>query len=337
MQKPNETFQFALICLDRATGKTLWQEVARETIPHEGRHATAAFASSSPVTDGEHIYAYFGSEGIYSYDFNGKLKWSQDLGDLRIFNTFGEGSSPALHGNTIVVNWDHEDADFIVALDKRTGKELWRVPRDEKTSWSTPLIVEVDGKAQVVTTATGRIRSYDLATGAQVWEHAGLTRNTVPTPVAADGIVYTMSGFQGNALYAIKLGKTGDLTDTDAVVWKHAKSTPYVPSPLLVDGRLYFYTGNNEIISCFDAKTGKPLIDAERMEGLKGIYASPIAAGGHVYLVSRNGGTVVLKASDKLEIAATNTLEEGFDASPVAVGKELYLRGRSNLYCIAEN
>jgi outer membrane protein assembly factor BamB len=170
-----------------------------------------------------------------------------------------------------------------------------------------------------------------------VWEHAGLTRNTIPSPVTANGVVYVMSGFQGNALYAIKLGKTGDLTDSESVIWKHNKSTPYVPSPLLSGDRLYFFSSNNEILSCFDAKTGKPNYEAERIEGIKGVYASPIAANGRVYLVGRNGGTVVIKDSDKLEVLATNTLEEKFDASPVAVGKELFLRGHSNLYCIAEN
>ncbi len=334
--KPTEELKFTLICLDRATGKTLWQKVAKEGLPHEGHHPTGAFASSSPVTDGEHVWAYFGSQGLHCYDWNGNLKWSQDLGDMRVANSFGEGSSPALHGDTIVVNWDHEGEDFIVALDKRTGKNIWRVGRDERTTWSTPYVVEHAGKAQVVTTATGKVRSYDLGTGEQVWEHAGLTRNSIPSPVSADGIVYVMSGFQGSALYAIKLGKTGDLTDSDSVVWKHAKSTPYVPSPLLVDGKLYFFSSNNEVLSCFNAKTGEVTIDAERIAGLKGIYASPIAASGRVYLVGRNGATVVLKASGALETLATNVLEESFDASPAAVGNELFLRGHSNLYCIAE-
>ena len=333
---PTEVLQFTTLCLDRATGKELWKQVAREGLPHEGRHGTGTYASPSPVTDGEHIYSYFGSQGIYCYDMNGKLKWSEDLGDMKIANTFGEGSSLALHGDTIVVIWDNESEDFIAALDKKTGKTKWKQPREERTAWSTPLIVEHDGKKQIITTATGKVRSYDLETGKQLWEHAGLTRNTIPSPVAKDGIVYVMSGFQGTLLYAIKLGKTGDLTDTDAVVWKHAKSTPYVPSPLLVNDRLYFTANNNEILSCFDAKSGKPHYEAERLEGVKGLYASPIAADGRVYIVGRNGVSAVLKESDKLEVLATNTLDEKFDASPVAVGKELFLRGHKTLYCIAE-
>jgi len=254
---------------------------------------------------------------------------------MQIKMQFGEGSSPAVHGNTVVVTWDHEGADFIVALDKRTGDELWRTPREEGTSWSTPLIVEHDGKAQVVTAATGRVRSYDLATGKEIWNHAGLTANTIPTPVTAKGVVYTTAGFRGSALYAIKLGATGDLTDSPAVLWKHAKNTPYVPSPLLVGNRLYFTKGNEAMLSIFDATTGKALVDGQRLAGLGGIYASPVAAGGKIFISSQNGATLVLKDSDQIEVLATNALDDRFDASPAIVGKEIFLRGAKNIYCVA--
>jgi outer membrane protein assembly factor BamB len=336
-EKPTEFHQFVLQCLDRQTGKVLWQQAAREEVPHEGHHRSdGTFASSSPVTDGQHIFAYFGSRGLHCYDMAGKQQWSQDFGDMRVANTFGEGSSPTLYKDTLVINWDHEGDDFIVALDKRTGKELWRQSRDERTSWSTPLIVEHEGKPQVVVNATGKIRSYDLANGKLIWECAGLTPNAIPSPVFGNGIVYCTSGFRGSALLAIRLGRTGDLTDSDAIVWKHNKSTPYVPSPLLYSDKLYFFASNNEMLSCFDAKSGQALIDAERLEGIKGVYASPVGAGGRVYLVGRNGGTVVVKPSDKLEVLATNQLEERFDASPAVVGNELFLRGREYLYCLAQ-
>jgi outer membrane protein assembly factor BamB len=255
---------------------------------------------------------------------------------MQIKMTFGEGSSAALHGNTIVVMWDHEAGSFIAAFDKTNGKELWRKQREEATSWSTPLIVDYVGKTQIITAATKKIRSYDFATGDLIWECSGLFANAIPSPVTTDGLVYCMSGFQGNALLAIKLGRTGDLTGTDAIVWKYNKSTPYVPSPLLYGNRLYFLAGNNGMISCFDAKTGKQLIDAERLEAIPNVYASPIGANGRVYLPGRNGVTVVIKDAEKFEILATNKLDDGFDASPVAVGKELFLRGHENLYCIAE-
>src|SRR5229473_1176839 len=336
-QKPTEVHQFAVLCLDRQTGKVLWQQIAREEVPHEGHHPTdGSFAAPSPITDGKHVFAYFGSRGLYCYDTKGKLEWTNDFGKMRIAMSFGEGSSPALYGDTLVVNWDNEGDSFIIALDKNTGKTLWKQPREERTSWSTPLIVEYDGKAQVVTAATRKIRSYDLASGKLIWECAGLTPNVIPSPVAGDGIVYPISGFRGNALLAIRLGGTGDLTGTDAIVWRHNKSTPYVPSPLLYGDRLYFFAGNNGILSCFDAKSGHALIDAERIEALSGVYASPVGAGGRVYLAGRNGATLVIKRSDQLEVLATNRLEEKFDASPAVAGNELFLRGREHLYCLAE-
>jgi outer membrane protein assembly factor BamB len=335
--KPTETYQFVLLCLDRSTGKVLWQQVAHEEVPHEGvRQNEGTFASGSGVTDGKHVWAYFGSRGLYCYDLKGKLEWSQDLGKMRIAMGFGEGSSPTLYKDMLIVNWDNEDGSFIIALDKNTGKTLWKQSREEHTSWSTPLVVEPQGKAQIVVAATSKIRSYDPASGKLNWECGGLTRNVIPSPVADGDMVYCMSGFQGNSLLAIRLGRSGDLTGTDAIAWTHKKSTPYVPSPLLYDGKLYFFAVNNGVLTCLEAKTGKVLMDAERIEGLQGVYASPLGAAGRVYLSGRNGASVVLKASDKLEVLATNKLDDKFDASPAAVGKDLFLRGREYLYCIAE-
>ena len=335
--KPTTPVQFVIISLDCKTGKPLWQKTAREQVPHEGHHRDHGFASGSPVTDGEHVFAHFGSFGLYCYDMKGNLVWEKDLGDMQTRNSFGEGSSPALHGDTIVVNWDHEGEDFIVALDKKTGKERWRQQRDEPTTWSTPLVVEHGGKAQVVVCATNKIRSYDLATGAQIWECGGMTTNVIPTPISEGGRLYATSGYRGAALLAIQLGRTGDLTGTDAIAWQHGKATPYVPSPLLVNGRLYFYSGNNGILSCCDAANGKQLIEAQRIdELLGGVYASPVCADGRIYLVGRDGKTVVIKQSDTLEILATNILDDRIDASPAIVGKNIFLRGHQSLYCIGE-
>jgi outer membrane protein assembly factor BamB len=334
---PSEIEQFVLICLDRKTGKTLWQQVAKEELPHEGfKEGDGSFASPSGLTDGKNVYAYFGSHGLYCYNMSGKLQWSQDLGKMKIALGFGEGSSPTLYKDTLIVTWDNEDGSFITALDKNTGKTLWKEKREERTSWATPVVVQHDGKAEVVTAATGRIRSYDIASGKLLWECGGLLRNVIPSPVADGEKVYCMSGFQGSSLLAIKLGGSGDLTGSDSIAWTHKKSTPYVPSPLLYDGKLYFCAVNNGRISCLDSKSGKVMIDAEPLEDLQMVYASPVGAGGKIYLPDRNGVTVVLKQSDKLEKLATNKLDDKFDASPAAVGKELFLRGRQNLYCIAE-
>ncbi|MGE3310956.1 MAG: PQQ-binding-like beta-propeller repeat protein, partial [Limisphaerales bacterium] len=334
-ENPTEIQQFALLSLDRATGKTQWQKTIREEVPHEGHHQDHGFASHSPVTNGRHVYGWFGSRGLHCYDLEGQLKWQKDFGKLQTANRFGEGNSPALHGNTLVINWDHEGDDFIAALDASTGKELWRNPRDERTTWTTPFIVEHRGQAQVIVAASQRVRSYDLATGKQLWECGGLTSNVIPTPVAGFGNVYATSGHRGTSLLAIRLGRNGDLTDSDAIAWSHGKSTPYVPSPLLSGDRLYFSSHNNAILSCFDARTGQVHYTEQRLEGPSGFYASPIAAQGRVYLAGRNGTSLVLKDAATFEVLATNTLEDKFDASPAAVGNELYLRGHEHLYCLA--
>jgi outer membrane protein assembly factor BamB len=335
-QTPTDPHEFTLLSIDRNSGKIVWQKALRMEVPHEGHHPDHGFASASPVTDGEHVFSYFGSRGLYGLDMNGNVLWQKDLGKMQTRNSFGEGSSPALAGHVLVVNWDHEGADFVAAFDKVSGKELWRQPRDEPSGWSSPLIVKHDNRLQVVINNTTKIRSYDLVTGKLIWECAGMTANAIPSPVAGHGMVYVMSGFRGSAALAIKLGKTGDLTGTDAIAWKHEKSTPYVPSPLLFDDLLYFFAGNNATLSCLDAKTGKPHYEAERLSGLFGMYASPVGAAGRVYILGRDGGAVVLKKSEKLEVIGTNKLADKFDASPVAVGADLFLRGHEYLYCISE-
>ena len=336
-EKPTDTYKFTVLCLDRKTGKTLWEKVAKETVPHEGHHQDHGFASASPVTDGKVVLAHFGSRGLYCYDLDGNLKWSKEFGELRTRNSFGEGASPALSGDVVVVNWDHEGDDFIAALDKNTGRELWRTPRQEETSWGTPLIVDYKGQKQVVVNATTKVRSYDLTTGKELWVCGGQTGNAIPCSVTDGETVYAISGFRSAALQAIQLGRTGDLTGTDAVKWSYNQNTPYVPSPVLAGHRLYFLSQRGAMLTCFDTKTGKPLFEAERLPGVFNAYASPVATKDRVYVLSREGKCTVLKLGDTPEILATNTLPEGTDASIAVVGNELLIRGKENLYCIAQN
>ena len=330
----DQVYQFAVLCLDRNTGKILWQKTAREEVPHEGHQQNNTFASASALTDGKVVLAFFGSRGLHCYDLEGNLKWSKDFGRMKTKMGFGEGASPALYGDTVIVSWDHEGDDFIVALDKSTGKELWRTARNEGTGWSTPLVVQHAGKQQVVVNATGKVRSYDLADGKEIWSCAGQTANAIPTPVADRDTVYVTSGFRGHALLAIALGRSGDLTDSDAIRWKHDKSTPYVPSPLLVDNFLYFLANNDAKLSCFDARTGQAQFEAQALEGLFSIYASPVAAKDRIYVLGREGTCVVIKKGPELEILATNKIEDKTDASLALAGNELFVRGRANLYCI---
>lgn len=331
-----ETQQFAILALDRSDGRIVWERTALTEQPHEGRHGTGSWASPSPVTDGEVICAFFGSRGLYCYDMDGALLWDRDFGDMTIFFGFGEGASPALHGDSIILLWDHQGQSFITALDKTTGEERWRTERDEMTSWTTPLVVEYDGRAQVVTSATDRVRSYDVATGRLLWEGDGVTLNAIPSPVAADGMVFLMSGFRGNQLYAVDLARAdGDVARTDAIVWSLDRDTPYVPSPVLHDGILFFTKSNAGVLSAYDAASGRKVFGPERLPGIRDVYASPVAAGGRLYVTSRDGATVVLDAGRDFSVLATNQLDDGFDASPAVVGAEIYLRGQQYLYCIS--
>ena len=251
---------------------------------------------------------------------------------------FGEGSSPTLYENKIILSWDHEGPSFMVTLDKDTGKELWRTERDEVTSWATPLVVEHGNGQQVITSATNRVRSYDLATGKLIWETHGMTVNPIPSPVAARGIVYVTSGFRGNKLLAIRLeGAEGDITDSNNIVWSLNRDTPYVPSPLLYGDAIYFLKSNSGILSAFNAQTGEELYSQQRVEGISNIYSSLVGAGNRVYITSREGTTVVIERGKKYKVLATNTLDDEFDASMAVVGNEIYLRGKKHLYRISEN
>lgn len=333
---PNTIHQFVVMCLDRATGKTLWQRTATEQVPHEGLHPDNDYASATPVTDGKRLFVPFGSRGVYCYDLDGQEIWNWDFGDFSTRNSFGEGSSPALHGDTLVTTWDHEGQSFIVAQNAQTGEIRWRKDRDEISAWATPIIVERAGKVQVITNASTRVRSYDLATGEILWECGGQVTNVTPSPVANDKLVFCMSGYRGSALFALPFDQRGDLTDIDKIAWKLGRGTPYIPSPLLYGNRLYFTQSNEGILSCADAATGKILFDRTRLPAIRGLYASPVGAAGRVYITSREGTTLVIRDSDQFEVLATNVLNDPIDASPAVVGRELFLRGMKYLYCIAE-
>jgi outer membrane protein assembly factor BamB len=238
----------------------------------------------------------------------------------------------------VVVNWDTEGGAFITALDKQTGKELWRTPRDEDTSWSTPLILEFNGQKQVVVIASKKVRSYALATGKEIWSCSSPVQNAIPCPVAADGLVFLASGSRGSAVQAIRLGRVGNLTGSDAIVWSHDKGTPPVPSPLLTDNLLYVMQGSDAIVSCINAKSGEKYFDRERVAAIHSVYASPVSAKDRVYILSREGTCVVLRKGPKMEVLAVNKLDndtDHCDASMALVGEEAFVRTPHHLYCIA--
>ncbi len=334
-KKPSNIFKFSVVCLDRKTGKLVWEKTVSEIHPHEGHHGDHGFASFSPVTDGKLIWANFGSRGLHCLDMDGNLKWSKELGKMNTVMSFGEGSSPSLAGDAVIVVVDHQGDSYIVAFNKDTGDLIWKKDRDEVTSWATPIPVKVNGKIQVVTSATNLIRSYDVKTGDIIWQCGGQTRNVIPSPVVGFGMIYCTSGFRGSALQAIELGRTGDLSNTDAIKWHTEEATPYVPSPLLYGDKLYVCSVNKGVISCYNAKTGKPYFLKEQLEEINGIYASPAGVAGRIYFVGRNGVTYVVNSSEKFEVLAVNKLDAKFDCSPAFAGNEIYLKGKEYLYCIA--
>ncbi|MCY4510774.1 MAG: PQQ-binding-like beta-propeller repeat protein, partial [Acidobacteria bacterium] len=282
--------QFVVMAFDRETGDVAWRRVAREAVPHEGyQQPNGTYASGSAVTDGERLYAFFGSWGLYAYDLDGELLWETDLGTRFMRNAFGEGTTPALHGDTLVVTWDHIGGQsFVAALDARTGRERWRSNRDEIDTWATPLVVEHEGRAQVVTPAMDQVYGYDLETGETIWRSRGTTMNAIPSPVHAAGIVYVTSGYRGNNLQAIRLADArGDVAGTGAVLWQLDRDTPYVPSPLLYDDALYLLKSNDGILSAFDPLTGEPHYALQRLAGVPNIFASPVGAAGRVYIAGR--------------------------------------------------
>jgi outer membrane protein assembly factor BamB len=328
------SLDFALIALGRADGRVRWQRTLRTEPPHEGIHKDGSYAGGSALTDGERVYAFFGSRGLYALSLDGQTLWQKDLGRMQTRNAFGEGSSAAVHDGSLIVNWDHEGGDFVAAFDAKTGRERWKRERDEPTTWATPHVVVHDGRAQAVVGGTNKLQSYDLATGATVWEAPGLTLNVIPSPVSGNGVVYAMSGFRGNALRAIRLAEAkGTLAGPPGLAWSYDRDTPYVPSPLLYRDGLYFLKSNSGILTCLDARGGAPHY-TERLDAVPNVYASPVAADGRVYVVGREGSTVVLAAGPKPQVLATNRLDDGFDASPALVDRELYLRGARHLYKI---
>lgn len=333
--KPTHVHQFTVSAHDLETGERVWNTVVREEVPHESLHATASQVSASPVTDGEYIWAFFGSRGLYCLDMEGKVEWKADLGIQSTRNEFGEGASPAVHGDLVVINWDHEGDSFVVALDKKTGEERWRVAREEQTSWSTPLVVRDGDRDVVVVSATARVVGYDLDSGKEIWSVTGLGPNVIPTPLADDETVWVMSGYRDAHGIAIRYrGATGDLTGTERVAWEIDRGLSYVPSPVLAGGRIFFFQRFSGILSCYELSTGSACYDQQRIEGYDNIYASLVAAKDRIYSVSRDGSAVVFRASGDFEILARNELDDVFNATPAIVGDTIILRGDRYLYNI---
>ena len=330
----NKKHTFKVIALNRDNGKILWQAVAFEGTPYDDRHRKSSYAASTPATDGKMVYAFFGSEGLYAYDFNGKLAWKADLGKIGTVG-MGTGTSPILFEDLVIVQADEENAtaSFIVAFDKKTGKEVWKTPRKVQVSWSTPLLVKTAKRAELITSGTESIISYDPKTGKELWTHKGVESNAIPSPVANNDMVYLVAGFPAKIALAIRLGGSGDLTGTPNVPWKYTKGTAYVPSPILYGDYLYLTTDRG-ILTCIDAKTGEVKYEGGRIPVPATFTASPVAFDDKILLTSEDGDTFIVKAGPKHEIIGTNSVGEPVYASPAIADGRIFIRGEKNIYCI---
>jgi outer membrane protein assembly factor BamB len=329
--------RFEVLALDRTTGKILWQKTATTATPHEGYHRNyGSFASNSPATDGKRVYAFFGSRGLYAYDVDGRPLWQKDFGvQMKIRLQFGEGAAAVVDGDRLIVSVDHEGPGFIAMLDGATGREIWKTPRQEGTTWSQPFVAAHGGRKQIVVTATTRVRSYDFETGKQIWEAAGIGVNPIPTPVQQNDLIHVMSGYRNPNLMAIRLGREGDLTGTDAIAWSATRGLSYTASPVLHDNRLYVVTDTAQL-TCFNASTGEALYQQSRLPKPYNLKASPVGANGKLYISTEEGDVIVVKMGDAFEVLATNSLtDQSFIATPAIAGGDIFLRSRTHLFRIA--
>ena len=326
------------IAVDRRNGQILWKQLLRETIPHEGGHYTGSLASNSAVTDGSRVYLFLGSYGLFClHSETGAILWQRDFGLMNSKHGHGEGASPCLAGDNLIINWDHEGHSFLVAVDRFTGEDRWKKTRPELTNWSTPIVVRREDDTQVIVSGTTRIRGYNPVTGDVIWECGGLSSNIVASPVEADGIVYAGSSYESRALLAIRWPDAqGDITGSDRVLWTRSRGTPYVPSPLLYQNHLYFLTHYQGIITRLNGPTGEDAPGALRLGGIQNVYASPVAANQYVYVTGLEGTTVVISHGDIPRVVARNELQDTFCASAAIVENQILLRGLQHLYCIAE-
>ncbi len=369
--RPTATYQWVICCLSASDGTILWKQTAAEQRPTISAHASNGFATETPVTDGERVYAHFGAMGgVFCYDFTGKLVWKADLGAYPMAMGHGTASSPVLVAGKLIIQCDNEEKSFLVALDAKTGKELWRTPRTEGTSWSSPLVWKNTTRTEIVCSGSPKVRSYDPETGKQLWELGGMSGQIKASPVATDEFLYVgagagfggggrggpggggggpggggrggLGGGGGNRpLFAVKAGATGDITPktgekaSAGIAWSVTQAGPGTASPLVYDGRLYILEDHGGLLSCFDARTGKQVYK-ERITGARSFTSSPWAYDGKIFCLDDAGTTHVIQAGPEFEILGTNKLGEMTWSCPAAVGESLFLRTVDHLFCIRQ-
>lgn len=332
--------KWIVMAIDAKTGRTIWQQVAHEGEPREKRHIKSTYASATPVTDGRHVIAFFGSQGLYGYSFDGRLLWKKDLGHLDVgaydipSYEWGTASSPALYNGRVIVQVDTSKDDYLLALDAATGKEVWRTPRQELPSWGTPAIVTAGGRTEIVTNSSNFVYGYDFETGAELWRLGGSSQITAPTPIFAPDAIIVTSGRRPTApILAIKPGARGDITGTASVLWQKLQRGPYMPTPVIYGTQLYVL-GNAGVFDSYNYRTGDEIYRSRLLHKGSGFSASPVISDGRLYASSEDGDVFVVKTGTAFEVLGQNSMNEPLMATPAIAGGTMFIRGQRTLWAI---
>jgi outer membrane protein assembly factor BamB len=332
----NYLYSLKVLAFDTKTGRKVWEHTPYDGTMYDDRHRKNTYASPTMATDGKLAYAFFESAGVYAYDFNGKLVWKKSLGGIAKAG-LGPGTSPVIFEDLLILLCDQEmgKGSFIVALDKTSGAEVWRADRSSRRSWATPLIVRTGDRVELVTSAAERVIAYDPRTGKELWRANGVQSHPIPSAVAGDGLVFLTAGSQAKRALAIRLGGSGDLTDSPSIAWRYDKGTAYVPSPIVHGGYLYLMTDRG-LITCLDAKTGAVAYEGGRPPVPATFTASLVAYADKLLMTSEDGDTFVVKAGPKHEILRTNSIGEPVFASLALAGGTIYIRGEKHLFAVRQ-
>lgn len=342
---PDSIHQWKVVCLNLQTGDIRWERQVHEGKPRSSIHIKSSYASETPVTDGERVYCCFGNVGIFCFDLEGNEQWRRELPALPMRLGWGTAASPVLHDGRLYYCCDNDKESYLLALDAKTGQEVWKVPREEKSNWATPFVWKHALRTEIVTPGTGAVRSYDLD-GKLLWTLRGMSSITIATPYEADGLLYVSSGYvldPQRPIYAIKPGATGDISlaagteSNEFIAWSQPKAAPYNPSTLVTDNRLYVLYDRG-LINGYDARSGKELFRAQRLPMALAFTASPWSYGGKVFCLSEDAVTFVLKSGDTFELLHSNALadDDMGMATPAIAGNQLLIRTSARIYCIQQ-
>ena len=323
-----------VLALDLSSGALVWERTAYEGPVFDNIHRRSSYASPTMATDGTMVYAYFGPEGLYAYGFDGTLRWKASVGKFALLG-MGTGSSPLLAGRLVIIQRDENlgRESVLLAFDKRTGEEVWRTPRPVSASWSTPVLVEVNGRTELVTNGNEFVIAYDPETGKELWRARGVESNAIHTPLVGQGLVIVSAGFPEKRVRAIRPGGRGDVTGSDRIVWEYTRGTGYVISPILYRDHVYLISDSG-IVTCLDAKTGAVKYEGGRVPEPGSFMASPLAFDGKLLLTSSDGDSYLIKAGPVHEVVARGSIDEPVASTPAIAHGRLLLRGAKHLYCI---